>query len=656
MSYIYNADVKEATKFTHDYNTKLLENRDKEQYNIECEDVENTKSHLVLKLEDKDIYDDDGNIIYDCKKYPLPEFPGFPDTVNPYLWQINKDNTFAGILKMAEGYYVASGIDSSMIGFIKSDNGWIIVDCGSCTNSSRVALKLAEKATGENIHDNIKAVIYSHSHIDHYGGAGAFITQEQTGSAEDGKIPVIAPGDYEQSLVDDNLYAGIAMSRRLQYQCGLFLKHGAKSSVGIGLNQMLGIRGKMEMILPTLQIYEEETLNIDGVNLTFIPSPDTETRAHMCIYSNTHKVLYLGDNAMGTVHNTYTPRGARVRDASFWGGLFFYLHTRFGKEVCAIYQGHGIAHFKMEHRPGNLERFLLDNAAAYKFPSDQALLLANKGVKLNEAGNEIVIPDEISKTWYTRDHYGNYTFNARGAIQRYLGFYDGNPVNLLPLPEKELAAKLIEYMGSEDLILEKAEKDFEKGEYQWVATITNHIVFNNPENMRARYLCADALEQLGYQAITGLWRNMYLCGAYELRHPGAAAKHDIRCMDNRDVMPYVSASLILDYLGINYDGERAIDIEKEFIISIKDSDESYLVHLYKGTVFHTKADGNRTDGLPVITLSKTELYELATKAYKGDGCSFSKDAEEIIAIFKEYVTDTRIYKGFNIIEPLCAGN
>lgn len=256
------------------------------------------------------------------------------------------------------------------------------------------------------------------------------------------------------------------MSRRLQYQGGLFLKRGEKGTAGAGLNFSLGIRGWMSMILPTMQISKEEIITIDGVTLTFIPSPDTKTRLHMCVYDKTHKVLYLGDNSMGTLYNTYTPRGARVRDANFWGSLYYHLYLEFGDEVEAIYQGHGIGHFKMQNRPDNLKRFLMDNAAAYKFPNDQALLLANKGVKLNDAGNDIVIPDEISKTWYVRDHYGNYTFNARGSIQRYLGFYDGNPVNLLPLPERELAAKIIEYMGSEDLILEKAEKDFEKGQYQ----------------------------------------------------------------------------------------------------------------------------------------------------------------------------------------------
>lgn len=654
MPYIYNPDQKDATVFTHNYNTNLLENRDKEQYKIECEDVENTKSHLILELKDQAVYDDNGNIIYNPEQYPLHHFPGFPDTVNPYLWQINKDNEFSGILKMAEGYYVACGIEIAAIGFIKSDNGWIIIDCGNYVEGASIVLKLAEKATGENIHDNIKAVIYSHSHLDHYGGAEAFITQEQAGRLEDGKIPVIAPDNYEQSLVDDNLYAGIAMSRRLQYQGGMFLNRGAKGSAGAGLhNPIVKIRGRMSMILPTWQISKEETVNIDGVELTFIPSPDTETRSHMCIYSNTHKVLYLGDNAMGTLHNTYTPRGARVRDANFWGGLFYYLYTRFGEEAVSIYQGHGVAHFKTDSRPDSLKYFLLDNAAAYKFPSDQALLYANKGVKLNEAGNSVVIPDEISKTWYTRDHYGNYSFNARGAIQRYLGFYDGNPVNLLPLPEKELAAKLVEYIGSEDIVLEKAEKDFEKGEYQWVATITNHLVFHNPGNMKARYLCADALEQLGYQAVTGLWRNMYLSAAYELRHPGAAARHNIRYMDNRDVMPYVSASLILDYLGINYDGIKAINIEKTFVISIKDSDELYLVQLYKGTVFHTPINNSRKPAdIPVLDLSKTELYSLATKTYKENTCKGSGNVEEIIAILKEYVTDTSKYKGFNIIEPL----
>lgn len=664
MGYQLNASRKEATEYTKQHNRKLLEERNQEALRIELEDVEDAKAHLILELGEEDILDKEGNIIYDSKKYPITHSGDFPDTVNPYLWQIKKDNEFAGVLKMAEGYYVVIGVEIAMIGFIRTEHGWIIVDCGNYVESAKVALQLAEKAIGENIHDHVVAVIYSHSHLDHYAGVEAFISAEQVGALEEGKVPIIAPADYEQSLVDDNLYAGIAMSRRLQYQGGMFLPRDEKGTVSAGLNMALGIRGHMSMLLPTMHIDKEETLNIDGICLTFIPSPNTETRAHMCVYSNTHKVLYLGDNAMGTIHNTYTMRGARVRDANFWGGLFYHLYLEFGAEVEAIFQGHGVPHFKMEKRPDNLQKFLLDHAAAYKYTSDQALLLANQGYKLNDIGNCLEIPETISKTWYTRQHYGNYSFNARGAVQRVLGFYDGNPVNLLPLPERKLAEKFVEYAGSEEAVLEKAKNDFEKGEYQWVATVTNHLVFVNPDNLDARYLCADALEQLGYQTETGLWRNAYLAGAYELRNPSAAANLNIRYMDNRDVMPYVSSSLILDYLGINFDGEKALELEETFVFEIvpEDMDDSSLseknkeynlVKLYKGTVMHEAIEKTAIpENVPVLSVTRSELYDLATKQYQHKDKKQDEKVEKILKILQTYVVDTGKYRNFNIIEPL----
>lgn len=220
MGYQLNALRKEATEYTKQHNRKLLEERDKEALRIELEDVEDAKAHLILELGEEDILDEEGNIIYDSKKYPIIHSGDFPDTVNPYLWQIKKDNEFAGVLKMAEGYYVVIGVEIAMIGFIHTEHGWIVVDCGNYVESAKVALQLAEKAIGENIHDHVVAVIYSHSHLDHYAGVEAFISAEQVGTLEEGKVPIIAPAEYEQSLVDDNLYAGIAMSRRLQYQGG----------------------------------------------------------------------------------------------------------------------------------------------------------------------------------------------------------------------------------------------------------------------------------------------------------------------------------------------------------------------------------------------------------------------------------------------------
>ncbi len=651
MQHIYSKDRKDATEFTRANNQKLRKEMDPEKLKIELLDVEDAKAHLILSLGDEVIQDEDGNVIYDPARTPVQKSGDFPDTVNPYLWQIKKDNEFAGVYKMAEGYYVVTGVEIAMVAFIRTAHGWIVEDCGNFVEGAKTAMKLAEKAIGKKIEGRIAAVIYSHSHLDHYAGAEAFLTQEQAGSLEEGKIPVIAPGPYEQSLIDDNLYAGTAMSRRLEYQGGMILPYrDEKGVVSAGLNHTLGIRGKMSMILPTMQIEEETTLTIDGVSLTFLPTPDTETRAHMCVYSNTHKVLFLGDNVMGTLHNTYTPRGARVRDAAEWGKMFYKLYARYGNEVNAVFQGHGIAHFKQENRPDNLKEFLLDNAAAYKFPNDQALLLANQGMKLNEIGRRIHIPDEIGRTWYTRDHYGNYTFNARGCVQRYLGFYDGNPVNLFPLEEQALAKKLVEYIGSEEKIIRLAEQDYEKGEYQWVATITNHLVFQNPDNEKARLLCADALEQLGYQAITGLWRNMYLCGAYELRHPEERKKRTQRYMENRDVMPYVNTSLLLDYLSINLDGEKALKENISFLLKISDTEETFLTQLYKGTLLYTQSL-QEDPSLTVLTLSKSQLYALAAKEFSTESFSGSGEALRILKLLDEYVTDTDSFRNFAIVEP-----
>jgi alkyl sulfatase BDS1-like metallo-beta-lactamase superfamily hydrolase len=653
MAYAYNEERKEATEITKKINDEIASNWDEAKFETELRDVENAKKHLIFELKNENLYDENGGLIYDAKKHPLRKSGERPDTVNPYLWQIRRDNEFAGVYKMSEGYYVLTGVEIALMGFIKGNKGWIIVDSGAYTESAEIAARIVEYAIGEKILGNVSAVIYSHTHWDHFGGAGAFVSVETAGRAEEGKIPVIGPSEYEQSLVDDNLYAGVAMSRRLTYQGGLGLPNDEKGMVSAGLNSSLGIRGEVAVVMPTIEIDKEQTLDVDGVSLTFIPTPNTETRAHMCVYSNTHKVLFLGDNAMGTVHNTYTPRGARVRDASFWGGVFHYLYTEFGDDVIAIFAGHGIAHFRYENGENNLKKYLLDNAVAYKFPSDQALLLANKGVKLSDVGRRINIPDDISKVWYTRDHYGNFTFNARGAVQRYLGFYDGNPVNLFPLESGEYAKKLIEYLGTPDEVLKKAEVDFEKGEYQWVATITNQLVVNDPDNKKARFLCADALEQLGYQTETGLWRNMYLLGAKELRNPEAAEKSPIRMMENREVMPYVSASLLLDYIGINFDGEKGFSARREFVLKIKDTDELYLVDIYKGTVLHSPIECNEIpENIPVLRLTKKNLYDIATKSFASSSGEFSDEEKEIIDIFDRYITDLSKYKNFNIIEPI----
>lgn len=632
MTYEYNSEIKPASKITADYNKKLVAAWD-EKYKVqEDADVADVRRHLILKYRENEWNTSNER----------------PDSVNPYLWQSKINSELAGVYKMAEDYYVVTGATVAEIALIKGTKGWVAIDAGSNEKEAELAIKLVEEATGKKIRGNIHYLLITHTHYDHFAGAGTFITEGQT--------LVYGPSDYEQSLVDDNLYAGDAMSRRLVYQSGLLLHGQNYEQAGCGVQKVFAQAGAVSTVIPDRFIECEETLCLDGVELTFVPAPDTETRAHMAIYDHTHKVLALGDLSMGTLHNTYTPRGARTRDAGFWGEIFYHLSHRFGDEAVAVFQGHGLPHFKRDDDPDHVKRYLLDNAAAYKFPCDQALFLANQGVKILDIGRKIQIPDEISKTWYTRDHYGNYTFNARGAVNRVLGFYDGNPVNLWPLEEKEYARKFVEYVGSEEDVLKKAEEDFEKGEYQWVANVTNYIVMSNPQNNKARQPCADALEQLGYQTHTGLWRHMYLTGALELRNP-EKRKKSLHLMDNSQVIPYVGAKLLFDYIGIRFDGKNSMDIRERFIVHVlqkKNEEEDYLITIYKGTILYDRVSCNsEKKDLPLIALSNMQLYQLGSAQLDPDTVrGLSAEGRRILNLIQSRIVDTSASGNFNIIEPI----
>lgn len=614
----FNSNRKEASAHTVALQEKIRNEMNKIYDNQEKEDMDEIKKHFILFSEKR-----------------TPDSENGPDTVNPYLWRIASEQKQSGVIKLDKDIYEVYGIESANIAFIRSKNGWIVQDALGSVEGVEMALNLLEKALNEQIRDKIKALIISHTHTDHIGGIGAILKYSP-------ETIIYGPAEYQQSLVDDNLYAGVAMSRRLQYQCGLFLPHDEKGWVSIGLSSNLGVHGHQEEKLPDKLIGSDGIVEIDGVPIYFILTPHTETRAHMSSYFVNSNVLYLGDNSVGTLHNTYTMRGAPVRDANYWGKVFYHLYELFGDEVKAVFQGHGLPIFKTKKNPDYLKKYLLDNAVSYKYTHDQALLLANEGYTINEIGNKFKPREDISRTWYTRGHYGSYSFNARGAYQKYLGFYDGNPVNLLPLSERELAAKLIEYIGSADEIIKKAEVDFDDGQYQWVATITNHLVQNDPKNLKARYLCADAFEQLGYQSENALWRNAYLSAAMELRNPKFALTHNIKAMDNDEVIPFVSVELLLDHLGINFDGEKSKDFDSKFVLNV--GNEYHDISIYKGTVLHDRVEKFNIKNANVVTITKDELYQLSVKKYNGN--------EKVLLDIQEYIVNTSKYQNFNLIEPL----
>lgn len=643
-----NRQQKEASVFTQKRNHEIAEHLDTEFTRIESEDIENFKQHIILDLTGREVRDEEGKLLWSQKSLEILDKENIPDTVNPYLWKNSNNLSISGVVKLAEDMYAVINFESSPIAFIRSKNGWIVQDCGSSVEGARAATAFVEEAIQENIHDHITAVIYSHPHTDHYSGAGAFVTEETAGRPEDGKIPVYGADGFHESVIDENLYAGIAMNRRIQYQCGFLLPHNEKGWVSNGVHTTFGTGGKHTTILPTELIEADQTLDIDGVQVTFILTPDTETKSHMCTYFNEKKVLYLGDNGVGVIHNIYTMRGTPVRNGNNWGLAFYHLYQLVGKEADVVYPGHGLPYFRSEKHPDNIEKYLLNHAAAYKYTNDQALLMANQGYSMNEIGNNFAVPEAMARTWYTQGIYGNYAFNAKGVYQKYLGFYDGNPANLASLSEYDLAKKLIEYIGSEELVLEKAIEDYEKGNYRWVAAVTKHLVYYNPDNEQARYLCADAFEQLAYQEENAIRRNAYLSGAVELRDPSFASKISVNPMANEDVIPYVSCELILDYLGINFDGYRASDLENSFVFKIlsdgKDF-EYFRITVYRGSILHDKTDEKDiSDAETILEISKADLYALSTGIYQGDS--------ELLKQLVQYIVKTSEFKNFNLIEPI----
>ncbi|MGN0483781.1 MAG: alkyl sulfatase dimerization domain-containing protein [Lachnospiraceae bacterium] len=655
MGYALNAERKSASEYTKKINQEIRENLDPTAIALEDLELKEIKKHLIFDIGEENISDENGNVLWSRNGQQFLKTKTDPDSVNPYLWRTAQESYLAGVYQLSANVYLYIGISNAAIAFVRSKTGWVILDTGTSITEGKTAIQIVEKTLKEQIHGKVKAIFLSHTHTDHVSGIEAFVSKEEIGLPEEGKVPIFGPMDYEASLVDENLYTGIAMNRRIQYQIGFFLPHDEKGWVSMGYATTFGVPGEKSNILPNQIVEDNGSIWIDGTKFTIVLTPETETKAHMCIYIEDENVLYLGDNSVGVLHNIYTMRGAQIRNGNFWGKIYYQLYRQFGEEVEVIFAGHGLPHFRLKEKPDNLKNYLLDNAVSYKYTHDQALLLANEGYSIDEVQHHLQVPDSIKNTWYTRPHYGNYAFNAKGTVQKYLGFYDGNPVNLVPLEKAELAEKLISYIGDETLVLEKAKTDFLNGEYQWVATITSLLVYQNPKNMDARFLCADALEQLGYQTDNALFRNAYLSGAMELRDPDFAEHLNIQSMDNKDVIPYVSVELILDYLGINFDGSQAADVDERLLFVVeneKDQTKEYhAIHIYKGTILHDLADGtNGYETDEIIFLTKQELYDLATKQYteKNPGTVQASKLQNI----QSYVVDTSKYKNFNLIEPI----
>ena len=641
-------DAKPASGYTVEVNSSvysLLDFEDTSEY-------DNAVRGLIDAPEVLELKDADGKVVWSQAAYSfLNDYEKAPDTVNPSLWENTRNNHAYGLFEVCEGIYQVRGYDMSNLTVVKGDTGWILFDPLMSIECSQAAMQLIEKNLGSY---PVKAVIISHPHADHFGGILGVMKEEDAADASlsieeqlaSGKIPVIVPEGFAEHAIAENVYAGKAMTRRANYQYGVLLTPGVtgKMAQGIGMGQSTGT---VSYLAPTYEIKTTgETLVIDGIKMEFQMTPGTEAPAEMNTWFPQFKALWVAENCTGTLHNLYTLRGAQVRDGAAWAGYITEAVTRYGAEVEVAFQSHNWPHW------GNqvVNEYLVNTAAVYKFINDQTLTYINQGYTSDEISNMIELPEALAKNWYTRQYYGPVALNSKAVYQKYMGWYDANPVNLNPLMPSESAKTWVEYLGDMDAVLRMAKADFDKGEYQWVAEITNTIVYADPTNEDARLLCADALEQLGYQAESGPWRNAYLTAALELRY-GNQAMNAAQTKSNGFVLQ-MTAEMMFDYMGILMDKDALADKDFTINVTLTDVNEQHMLHVKNGVLL-VYEDAQRTNADVSLTCPKNALFYILTNNQQGLAAIPMQGNAELITLLAQSMNQFPVQGivPFNIVEP-----
>ena len=497
----------------------------------DSEDFEDARRGFVATLPDATIRSADGRVVWSLKGYEfLTDEP--PPTVNPSLWRVARLNLNHGLFKVAERIYQIRGFDISNMDIIEGGAGLIVIDPLVSAEVARAGLELYYQHRPRK---PVVAVIYTHSHVDHYGGVKGVVSEDEVRS---GKVTVLAPEGFLEEAVSENVFAGNAMGRRAIYMFGILLPKGERGQLDSGLGKTTSV-GTVTLIPPTDLVKKTgETRTIDGVEMTFQMAPRTEAPAEFLIHFPQLRALCAAEDATHTLHNLYTLRGAQVRDAKSWWKTLNESVVLFGGKTDVVFAQHQWPTWGQK----KVLDYLRKQRDLYKYIHDQSLRLMNHGYTMLEIAEMVKLPRSLDREWYNRGYYGSVNHDAKAVYQRYLGWYDSNPANLHSLPPEEAAKKYVEFMGGPAAVIARARESFNKGEYRWVAQVMNHVVFADPENRQARELQAAALEQLGYQAENPTWRNEYLIGRpraaprrshahrHEARQPGHPSGHDGRAL------------------------------------------------------------------------------------------------------------------------------
>ncbi|MBA4130295.1 MAG: hypothetical protein C0519_02610 [Hyphomicrobium sp.] len=584
---------KAPSKFTLD----LLKQSKAELPFDDVRDLEEQKKGFIAPMKDLKIQADAGHAAWDMKRFQFLDEKDEFDSIHPSLLRQSKLNNNYGLYEVIPGIYQVRGLDLSDITFIRGKTGWIVFDPLVSAEPVQAAWKLFQEHVGEGL--PVSAVIYSHTHGDHWGGVRGLIDEADVRS---GKIPVIAPADFMQFTISENVYAGNAMNRRLFYQYGLLLPASPHGYVGQGLGQAVSA-GATGLIAPTRFVTDAiEEFEVDGVRMIFQNTPNTEAPREMNTYIPEMKALWMAENVIASLHNIYTLRGAPVRDPLNWSKYIAEALYRFGLEAEVMFASH--------HWPrwGNarIQEVLRQQRDLYANMNNQVLHYANQGVTINQIHNVYQVPAGLQKAWHCRGYHGSPQHNARGVIQRYLGFWDCNPATLIPLSPADSAPLYVEMMGGAEKILARGRELHDEGAYLLATEILDKLVQAQPDNSAAKDLLADVFEQLGYQQENPGLRNSFLAAAYELRT--GIPQGETASSSSPDIIRAMSTDLFLNFLAIRMDSRKAEGLKFTINLITPDNGEKFVIEMDNATL--TNIAGFQADNADLtLTINRSDLEQ-----------------------------------------------